>query len=206
MGGDYYDLFTLPNGRIALVVADVSGKGVPAALLMAKVSSEVKVALTRYPDDLTTALFDINNAVCHARIPGRFVTMAICVLDPINHQVEMATAGHMSPIIKRHRGQTEEPMTEELGGIPVGVSENWKFQTTTVSLDNGEQVLMFTDGITEAMDSEHAMYSDERLLEQFCALKGEASQVGKGILNDVHVHVDGHAQTDDITLLVFGRR
>ena len=65
---------------------------------------------------------------------------------------------------------------------------------------------MFTDGITEAMDSGDAMYSDERLIEQFCALKGEAASVGQAILDDVHEHVDGHEQNDDITLLIFGRR
>ena len=65
---------------------------------------------------------------------------------------------------------------------------------------------MFTDGISEAMDATDAMYSDERLLEKFCATKGEAALVGQAILDDVHTHVDGHEQTDDITILIFGRR
>jgi sigma-B regulation protein RsbU (phosphoserine phosphatase) len=206
VGGDFYDVVELPNGNFALMVADVSGKGVPAALMMARASSEAKVGLASSPGDLGHAMNYINIAMCAARLPGRFVTMVVCVLDPSNRRVTMATAGHMSPLVRRNSGNLEEPITEDNGGIPIGVSASWEFDVTSVTLQPGERIVLYTDGITEAMNEHGDMYSDERLAE--CVKNAEAdlptADLGKRIIDDVHIHVGNGVQNDDITLLVFG--
>lgn len=206
VGGDFYDVVELPNGSFALIVADVSGKGVPAALMMARASSEAKVGLASSPGDLGHAMNYINIAMCAARLPGRFVTMVVCVLDPKSRRVTMATAGHMSPLVLRASGKLEEPIGEDTGGIPIGVSSSWEFDVITIGLQAGERVVLYTDGITEAMSEHGDMYGDERLSE--CVMTDtqglSAAQLGKKIIDDVHVHVGDGVQTDDITLLVFG--
>ncbi len=206
VGGDFYDVVELPNGNFALMVADVSGKGVPAAMMMARASSEAKVGLASSPGDLGHAMNYINIAMCAARLPGRFVTMVVCVLDPTNRRVTMATAGHMSPLVLRNSGNLEEPITEDNGGIPIGVSGNWEFDVTSVTLKPGERVVLYTDGITEAMNEHGEMYSDERLSERIKSSPTElpSADLGKRIIDDVHVHIGNGVQNDDITLLVFG--
>ena len=206
VGGDFYDVVELPNGNFALMVADVSGKGVPAAMMMARASSEAKVGLASSPGDLGHAMNYINIAMCAARLPGRFVTMVVCILDPTNRRVTMATAGHMSPLVLRNSGNLEEPITEDNGGIPIGVSGNWEFDVTSVTLKPGERVVLYTDGITEAMNEHDEMYSDERLSECIKSSDRElpSTDLGKRIIDDVHVHIGSGVQHDDITLLVFG--
>ena len=118
----------------------------------------------------------------------------------------MATAGHMSPLVLRNSGNLEEPITEDNGGIPIGVSGNWEFDVTSVTLKPGERVVLYTDGITEAMNEHGEMYSDERLSERIKSSPTElpSADLGKRIIDDVHVHIGNGVQNDDITLLVFG--
>ena len=132
--------------------------------------------------------------------------MVVCVLDPVNRRLTMATAGHMSPLVLRTSGKLEEPITEDNGGIPIGVSGNWEFDVTTIGLKPGERVVLYTDGITEAMNEHGEMYGDERLSERIKGIESglPSADLGKSIIDDVHVHIGNGVQNDDITLLVFG--
>ena len=126
IGGDFYDFAPLPDGSLAVLVGDVSGKGVPAALLMAKATSDVKVALMSSPEDLGKALSKFSDAICAANLDGRFITMIVCILDPATGRLRIASAGHMSPILRRADGSLEEPLDCITTGVPIGVVEGFE--------------------------------------------------------------------------------
>ncbi|MEE2960858.1 MAG: SpoIIE family protein phosphatase [Myxococcota bacterium] len=206
VGGDFYDVLELPNGSYAIIVADVSGKGVPAALMMARASSETRVGILSSPDNLAHAMGNINRAICHARLPGHFLTMAVCILEPQTGTLTMATAGHMSPILKHNDTRPQEPVIEDIGGIPIGVSNDWHYGISTVTLQPEEKVLLYTDGITEAMNEKNEMYGKDRLLDKIQAIDkaSSTSELGESIISDVRTHVAQGMQNDDITLLILG--
>lgn len=205
VGGDYYDFVALPDGRHAIIVGDVSGKGVPAAIFMARITSETKVALLLSPQDPAAALQVLNRATCTAGATGKFMTMVLCVLDPVRHRLEIASAGHMSPIIRRQSGTLEEPATEEIRGLPIGAAEQSDFRTVETTLEVGDSVVLFSDGITESLNPQGVLYRTERLRRKGKATPLPPLALGSALLADVQAHVAGAEQNDDMTLVVFGR-
>jgi len=206
VGGDYYDFIRLPNGNQAVVLGDVSGKGVPAALLMAQASAVCKVALLSCPDRIDEAMHRINNEICDASTGGTFITLVLCVIDPQTHEVTLANAGHMSPMFRRGDSSIEEPAGSNVRGFPLGIVRDTHYATTTVGLAPGESVLMFSDGISEATNPEDKLYSDERVGEQLRRMEADtAARIGQALLEDVRRHVAGCEQSDDISLVVFRR-
>lgn len=205
VGGDHYDFVPLPDGRQAVVVADVSGKGVPAALLMARVSSDAKVALVLHPDDPAKALTALNRTVCEAELYERFITLSASVLDPRTHRVRTASAGHMSPIVRRRDGSTVEPVTDHERSFALGVMPNAEYRCVEFELAQGESVVAYSDGISEAMNVQELQYSTARLRERIGALNSSAAEVGDAIVRDVRAFASGRPQHDDMTLVIFRR-
>ncbi|HUT89327.1 MAG TPA: SpoIIE family protein phosphatase [Thermoguttaceae bacterium] len=206
VGGDYYDFIRLPNGNQAVLLGDVSGKGVPAALLMAKASAVCKVALLSCPDRIDEAMHRINNEICDASTGGTFLTLVLCVIDPQTHDVTLANAGHMSPMFRRADSSIEEPAESNVRGFPLGIVRDSRYATTTVGLAAGESVLMFSDGISEATSLEDELYSDERVGGQLRRMEADtAAGIGQALLEDVRRHAAGCEQSDDISLVVFRR-
>lgn len=205
VGGDYYDYIKMLNGKFAIILGDVSGKGVPAALVMAMASSEVKVGLLTYPADPAQAMNQINTNIEANTPEDRFITMVICVLDPAAHRLTIVNAGHMSPIIRRRDGSLEEPAGEDVSGLPVGVMSEYPYDSVHVDLGSGEQVVMYSDGISEAMDDSLKEYTIDRLREKVRAANLPAEELGPHLLRDVKAHVGGFKQSDDISMVVFGR-
>ena len=149
VGGDYYDYVELPDGRTAIIVADVAGKGVSAALVMARVSAEAKFCLAtelRVGD----AMNRLNDRLCLLHI-DRFVTMVILVLDPRTHHVTIVNAGHMPPIWRRADGTVEEP-GRNTSSMALGIVPGIEYRETVISLGAGESLTMYTDGVTDATD------------------------------------------------------
>lgn len=205
VGGDYYDFLKLPNGRQAVIVGDVSGKGVPAALFMAKVTSDTRVALLTNPDDPAAAMAAINNSVCEAAIPDKFITLALCVIDPVSHVMTIVNAGHMSPVIRRADGSLEEPAGEKITGLPIGVMEDFSYESIDVELAEKNDVVLYSDGINEAMNAHQQQYTTDKLRAKVKALNVAPPQLGEAIVRDVREHVAGYKQSDDMTLVVFAR-
>jgi sigma-B regulation protein RsbU (phosphoserine phosphatase) len=203
VGGDYYDVFPLSNGRFALAFGDVAGKGVPGALVMSRISSVVR-STVELVDDVLEAVTRINNQMCAKSVEGRFVTFVLTVLDTVNHKMKCVNAGHMSPMFRRVDGSITE-FSEDSVGVPIGVMEEFPYEMTEHELSPGEMVVLYTDGVSEAMNHASELYGMERLKGQVTKLTGDVETIGKAIREDVRAHAAGRPQNDDITLMVFGR-
>jgi serine phosphatase RsbU (regulator of sigma subunit) len=190
-----------------VLLGDVSGKGVPAALMMAKASAVCKVALLNHSDDLAAAMNAINREICDASVDATFLTLVLCVINPTAHEVTIANAGHMSPLFRRAGGTIDEPADEAVRGYPLGIDEDFEYQTTSTTLGPGESVVLFSDGISEAMNSREELYTDERIAEQLGRSAGKGpAEIGRVLLDDVRRHTAGCEQSDDISLVVFQRQ
>ena len=203
VGGDYYDYISLPGGRFAVILGDVAGKGVAAAIVMAKLSSDVRFALATEPD-LSSAVQYVNRAFAEQELEDRFVTMIFAVVDPATNEVTLANAGHMPPMLRKSEGEVVE-IFEEITGLPIGVMDDFEFESATLTLEPGESLTVFTDGFSEAMNSERDLYGIERLSAQVGAPATSVAELGQHVLEDVRKFVDGFAQSDDMCLCVFGR-
>lgn len=203
LGGDYYDYVELPGGRLAIVVADVAGKGVPAALLMAKLSADVRYCLASEPrPDL--AMNRINSTFASSGWQDRFVTMVLAVLDPQTHQVTLVNAGHMPPYWRRTNGKLETPTAEE-SGPPLGVADSYEYEPVEITLAAGESLCMFTDGISEALNTSGELFGLSRLQEQIVGESAGIQTLGRQILDGVRKFVGTQPQSDDMCLACVGR-
>jgi len=199
VGGDYFDYFTLGDGRIALAIADVAGKGVGAALLMSNVQAIVRAECAR-----GTAVPQVPaqaNRQLMESLAGnsKFVTFFYGALDPVAKRLHYSNAGHNPPLVVRADGTIEELV---VGGLILGVFPLAEYDEGSVDLLPGDLVVLFTDGVTEA-ESRHGLYSDERLQELLQRERGRsAKDIAHLILADVDVFSHGRHQTDDVTVVV----
>jgi phosphoserine phosphatase RsbU/P len=203
LGGDYYDYVELPGGRLAIVVADVSGKGITASLLMAKLCSDTRYCLASEPDP-AQAMARLNRAFCNSGWEDRFVTMAMAVLDPRRHELTIVNAGHLPPLWRRGP-QSVQPVAESVTGLPLGVDDNVDYAPFTLPLSPGDSLVLFTDGITEAMNAKDELYGLQRLQTLLASEVSGVQQLGRRILDDVKHFVGVRAQSDDMCLTCFGR-
>jgi len=204
VGGDYYDYVPLPDGRVAVVLADVSGKGVSAALVMATLSSKVALALATSPD-VAAAVTRINDGFCRQGWEERFVTLMICVIDPACHRVTLVNAGHLPLAVRRAAGGVEL-VGADLGCLPLGWDPEFQYCSCTCDLAAGDAFVVYTDGISEAMDFESRLYDIERLASTLAAATGTAEELGRRILADVERFTAGQVQTDDMCLICVRRQ
>jgi len=203
VGGDYYDYVPLPGGRYAVIVGDVAGKGVPAALIMARLSADVRFSLASETDP-AKAVMQINDGFCRRDWGDRFVTMLVAVLNPAANELTIVNAGHMAPILRRREGAVSE-LGEDAAGLPLGVAEGYEYESFTHKVEPGDVLTIFTDGFSEAMNNERELYGIERLKTQISSPIGSLVDFGKHILEDVNKFVDGYDQSDDMCLVCFGR-
>jgi sigma-B regulation protein RsbU (phosphoserine phosphatase) len=203
VGGDYFDYVEMPDGRLAVVVADVVGHGVAAALLMAKLSAEVRFSLATQlrPESAITRL---NQLFGGGLLEDRFVTLVMTVLNPETHELTVVNAGHMCPMVRRASGEIEE-VGDKTAGLPVGVVDDYKYEQCRVSLGPGDMTALYTDGINESMNRDGKMYTIDRLRQQVARTAENAEVLGKNIIDDVRQFIDGHVQGDDMCLVSFGR-
>jgi sigma-B regulation protein RsbU (phosphoserine phosphatase) len=202
VGGDYFDYIMLPDGRVGIVVADVVGHGVAAALLMAKLSAETRFALLSEATP-AAAVTRLNERICQTNMQ-RFVTMIMVVLDPAQHRATIVNAGHMAPILRRTNGQIEEP-SEKIAGLPLGVTDALGYEQCEVTIGPGDTVTLYTDGINESIDLAGAFYTIDRLREHVKKLGGAVKLVGPAIIEDVRRFLGKAPQNDDMCLVCFGR-
>lgn len=212
VGGDYYDFIALPGGRMAVVLGDVAGKGVPAALLVAKLSSEARFCLLTVPN-LAEAVSLLNEQMMRGGLGDRFVTLVVMVLDPAAHLVTLVNAGHMSPKLYRAEAdQLVDAVSLEATGLPVGTLPGYPYEQVTLSLEVGDSLAAFTDGVTDATNPAGAMFGaeavDRSLLPDDTALPGDAPRprlLGERLVAAVRGYAAGRPQNDDIAVVTFGR-
>jgi sigma-B regulation protein RsbU (phosphoserine phosphatase) len=207
IGGDYYDFIHLPDRRLAVAVGDVAGKGIPAALLMAKLSSEARTCLLSEPDP-AIAIARLNDALCpHTSAMDRFVTLVLAVLDPATHIVTMVSAGHPVPLVRRRKevGLREGMPLDSVGpflGLDMGV----RYDSCRLELAPGDSMILFTDGIPDAHSASGAAFRMAGLHASLATDKDTAPRyLGERVISQVRQHAAGVPQYDDMTLLTLGR-
>lgn len=203
VGGDYYDVIPSGEGKYWLAFGDVAGKGVPASLVMSRLSSVVR-STCEFVADAGEAVCKINDHMCAKAVEGRFVTFVLFIIDTVNHKMSLVNAGHMSPIIRKADGGWEE-FDDNTVGVPIGVMEGFPFEVVERDLAPGETVVIYTDGVSEAMNPQSELYGTEPLREFICKHTANPTELGKLIREDVRRHANGREQNDDITLMTFGR-
>ncbi len=197
VGGDYFDVFPLSDKRTAFLIADVSGKGLGAALLTTMLQGALS-GMTLGTDP-ARVFNHVNRFLCGHSEVGRYATMFFGILDQ-DGEMDYINAGHPSPFLIRH-GVAEEPFTE--GSYPVGLVQEAEYVTARVKLEPGDTLILFSDGVTEAMDPSEELYGVPRLREVLtgqsdCAL----DKLQKSILESVENFAKGAHQADDLTLLI----
>ena len=202
VGGDYYDFFTYPDGRVALALGDVSGKGMPASLMMMALQARVQV-LAEDPGNLERFMTRINKATCAKCPSNRFITFFFSVFNAATGDLAYANAGHNPPILVRASGEAEMLA----GGGPVlGILPIAPYSEMHAQLDRGDMIVLYSDGVTEANNPEYDEFDEERFIEVLKAHRTEpASQIVQSVIKALTEFTAGAPQADDITLLVAKR-
>ena len=199
VGGDLYDLVHLGESRLGLAIGDVSGKGTPAAILMASLYASFR-SLTRGTLTLPQIMRRLNNLLCENFGAGRYATFAYGVLDTDRGVLEYSNAGHFPPLLLR-AGEEPTPLTQ--GGIVLGYIPDSDYEAGSVELRSGDMVVFYTDCLIEATDPQGEMFGEERTAEVAATLMGrEAQEVLDGLREAVESHSRGEAVDDDMTLVV----
>jgi serine phosphatase RsbU (regulator of sigma subunit) len=204
VGGDYYEYVPLPNGGLAVILADASGKGVSAAIMTATLSGELKYWLARESSP-AEVLIRVNHWLHHTGTDEQFVTLVLASVHPQSHRVVIANAGHYSPLLRRGGGEVLA-VGSELRRLPLGVEPSEPYDEFVIELDPGDCLTFFSDGVTDAMDADENRYGVPRLHEILGGHKGDAKQLGERIVADVQRFVGSRPQIDDICLVCFGRK
>ncbi|QDV70463.1 Phosphoserine phosphatase RsbU [Rosistilla carotiformis] len=201
IGGDYFDYVDLGEGRVGIIVADVVGHGVAAAMYMAKLSAETRFCLASEPDP-ATAIDKLNERMCALPVE-QFVTFLLVVLDPKSHTMTIVNAGHMPPIVLSPNGELSEPGEEE-SGVPIAVMDGFEYERITLPIQPGELAVMYTDGINEAMDINDDEFGMERVRAAVLA-GGKPEQIGERILSEISKFAGNAPQFDDMCIVILGR-
>ena len=206
VGGDYYDAFFVDGGKkVCLAFGDVAGKGVPASLIMSRIATIVTNVMA-FVGDVQEAVQRINHQMCTRAVDGRFVTFILCVIDVTSGEMTIAIAGHMPMMIRKNDGTIVE-FGDEIVGVPIGVIDDFPYEIATRVILPGETCVIYTDGVSEAMNPANDLYGVDRLRQRMQqSTGGNAEELGQVILDDVRQFADGRAQNDDITIMVFGRK
>jgi len=199
IGGDLYNFYFIDEYRLCFTIGDVSGKGVPAALFMAITMALIRVA-TECESDPAQMLRRVNADLSRDNPNCIFVTLIIGVLDVRTGHILFSNGGHSPPLVLRQGGQVET--LRGISGPAAGVVDEVDFTLMETQLHTGDCLLLYTDGVNEAMDTDYQLYGNERLYELFSACQGRtAAQVVQAIMDDIRVHATGAEQSDDITVL-----
>lgn len=202
VGGDFYDYFMLPDGRLCIAIGDCSDKGVPAALFMAVTRTLIR-ATAEDEHDPARMLQRINNRLAENNPNMMFVTLLLGVLDLKNGQLSWANAGHPPPAVIDAHGQAR--LLTDRSGPACGVIENTVYRPLVTQLHPGEVLVGYTDGVTEAAGSDGGLYSEKRLLARLTNPVLSSAALALGIVQDLKQYAAGAEQSDDITLIVIRR-
>ncbi len=203
VGGDFFDVIPLEHGRVGLAIADVSDKGVPAALFMMSSRTLLKGAAIGSAEP-SVALREVNNMLCDKNESMMFVTLLYGIYDPASGELTYANGGHNSPVVVHSdKSCAMLPLTD---GIAIGVMPDLEYQQKTITLSPGDTLTFYTDGVTEAMNENNEELGEERLFE---ILKGASSkepeEIIRAIFEGIKTFVGDAPQSDDITCMTIYR-
>jgi sigma-B regulation protein RsbU (phosphoserine phosphatase) len=199
VGGDYYDLIPLADHRIAIAIADVSGKGMPAALLVSTLHAALRVQIDFLPD-ITLLTSSLNNVISESSTPEKFITFFLSVLDLKVGKLYSVNAGHCYPRLIRAGGKVEEL---KKGGFLLGIFPDVKYEMEEKKLCPGDLVILYSDGVTEATDSSDEEYGEERLLSLVRRERGlPLKKLKEKIIDDILFFTGDKPFSDDLTLVL----
>jgi sigma-B regulation protein RsbU (phosphoserine phosphatase) len=206
VSGDYYDFIEVDDDLLLVLIADASGKGIPACMFTAMCRSFVRSNVERYKDDLEGLLHELNGALfADVADDGKFITIALCLIDRRDNTVEYARAGHTELLIRSAEGEVMiiSPDGPALGLLPneFGVD----FDTFAFSWLPNTSLLMYTDGITEALNEKMEEFGLDRLVETWKEVSANPETAAHQVLAAVEAHADSYPQTDDRTLVILSR-
>ncbi len=206
VGGDFYDVFMIDDTHLCFAIADVSGKGVPAALFM----SMAKIHIKNYASlglPLDEVAFRVNNQLCYKNEEGMFVTAFICVLDLDTNEMKFINAGHNPPFLMKN-GEVFS-MLKPKANLVFGMMEDVPYQEQSLLLEKGDVIYLYTDGVTEALNADNELFGEERLLKALNAYRDEIDATNtfmKHIYEEVDTFANGVSQADDITMVCLSRK
>lgn len=206
VGGDFYDMFMIDETHLCFLIADVSGKGVPAALFMTMAKTHIKnFASVGLP--LAEVAARANEQLCYKNEMGMFATAFICVLDLKTDKVTYINAGHNRPFIAKGNGKFE--MLKAKANLVLGLMEGVPYQEQTIMLEPGDSIYMYTDGVTEALNAEQEFFGDWKLCDSLNQNRRNMNDPER-FVQEIYQEVDAFAkeepQADDITMLYLTRR
>lgn len=199
VGGDYYDFFLLQDNSVGIAIGDISGKGVPAALLMSNLQAALRITALEFSEPYKV-LSKVNSHITKTTSPEKFATFFYGIFNPETLIFKYTNAGHNYPVLVKKTGEIEL-LTQ--GGIIIGVIENAEYESADISLERGDSLVLYTDGVTEAMDPDGNEFGEKKLTEilrnnsDFSAL-----DIINNILEEVSTFTNGNYFSDDLTLVV----
>ncbi len=202
VGGDYFDFLTVEENKLAFCLGDVSGKGLPAALLMANLQAAVR-SQTMVGTSLTSCLERANSLLFRNTSPEKFATLFFGCLDTSLHVLHYCNAGHNHPFLI---GDKAEPLRLSEGGLALGCFESFPFEENQVQFNPGDRLVVFSDGISEAVNHADEEFGEDRVYELAVSNRGaSAAELIEKILKSVGAHAGARPQMDDMTLVVIQR-
>jgi phosphoserine phosphatase RsbU/P len=202
VGGDYYDCLEISDQKFALGLGDISGKGMAAALLMANLQATLRGQVI-YNDSVSSCINHANTLLFKSTDSNKFATLFFTLIDAESNTLFCCNAGHDQPILLKKSG---EIIRLKAGGIPLGFMQDFIFEEESIIMEAGDALIIYSDGITEAMDDESQEYSEENLL---ALCKGfvdfSANEIKTKIMSEVKSHAQNVPQSDDMTLLILKR-
>jgi serine phosphatase RsbU (regulator of sigma subunit) len=204
VSGDYFDYIPLPGNRLAVALGDVSGKGVPASLMMARLSAAARFCLATAPS-AAQATRELSAVLTRTGTEDRFVTFVVLVLDLNAFTLTIVNAGHMPPLRRTAAKPAPEEVGQDIAGVPLAVFDR-PYEEATIPFAPGDTFILFTDGVTEARDAEGGFYGPDRLNAVIERAPDTVEGLGKAILADVGKFSGNRPQADDLTLVCFSRQ
>ncbi len=203
VGGDYYDFLALPHGELGIAIGDVSGKGIAAALMMASLQASLRSEATRAPENLAAAVGNINRLVFEASSSNRYATFFYGQYSPAEGRFDFVNAGHNPPMLFRRSDSDSTVVRLEPGGTVVGLLEDAQYVQGSVRLSPGDVLVLFTDGISEAMNLDDEEWGEDRLLQSIQISRGaSADELLKHLFEAATRFAGAAPQHDDMTLVV----
>ena len=201
VGGDFYDFFFINENQFMFLIADVSGKGVPAALFMMTVKTMIN-NLSQIGYSPKKLIENINKKVCEINKQGFFVTMLACIVDVNTGKMSVINCGHNPPLIKRNNGRYE--FLKLASNFPLGIFEDADFELFETTMNPGDLIYTYTDGITEAVNADDKIYGEDRLYDCINNIEADSPKdIAQNVKTSILQYTESVPQSDDITMLIF---
>jgi sigma-B regulation protein RsbU (phosphoserine phosphatase) len=203
VGGDYYDFIRLSDGELGIAIGDVSGKGIPAALLMATLRAYLRAQTMYRERDLPSVMANLNRLVYESSAANRYATFFYAELDRASHALRYVNAGHNAPIMFRQDGAARAVAHLDVGGPVIGLLEDSVYRQGLIALHPGDVLLAYTDGVSEALNGADEEWGEERLIEAARTGRAVSSRaLIDQVMRSADAFVAGAPQNDDMTLVV----